>query len=151
MAVKKNRRQSSRDIEDHLVQTASVKEDGVGTWDVSDGEVHSDTRLEDDEGVGNAAVIRAFDFKANPESFARYVPSGQELFNAHAQQIRVFLWKDGLEAMENMRPKVKIAKNKTGYRIVVVAQQAKGHTLSSRFTPRTLTEIAHGNTATDSN
>lgn len=146
MAV--NRRQSSRNIDDHIVRKTEAVEEGTGNWDISEGEVHSDVRLEDDAGVGSAAVIRAFDFKANPEMF-RNLPTKQELFDAHANQIRAFLWKDGLEAMEDMKPQLKIAKDKTGYRIVVVAVQAKGHILSSSFTPRTLSQIANdsaGNT-----
>lgn len=114
-----------RKLEDHIVDTAQVVEkDGIAPnedvqWDVTKGEVHSDTRLEDDTGHGKAVVIRAFDFTANPEAFRLYTPTRQELFNAHKLQIEASLFADQLKIYEEVAPRVMISKNKKNYRIVV--------------------------------
>lgn len=157
MAVKKsdkNQDIKKRDLKDHINQEATVTEldsstvdiAGLGKksdlqWKATEGEVHSDTKLEDDKGEGPAAVIRTFNFRANPEAFHSRTPSKQELFNAHAKQIEYFLYKDGLEVMYEVKPQLHLSKSRNGYRIIVAATPRKGFLLHER--PQTLTEIVN--------
>lgn len=141
-------KESGNDINDFLGEKVGITEyDSVDSstgnvqWNVQQGEVHSSTNLEDDEGSGAAVIIRSFDFKANPQAFHIHVPSKQELFNAHAKQIEVLLWKDGMQVMSDVSPKVMISKNKQNYRIVVGAEPAKGHILSQPT--QTLSQITN--------
>lgn len=157
MAVKKtkNRDAKKKDLEEHIVAKATLEEkdaytgdiSGLGLksnlqWDVTQGEVHSDTKLEEDAGIGRKIVIRSFDFKANPEAFRARIPEKQELFNAHARQIEEFLFQDGLVRVEEVSPKLLISKDKTGYRIIVGATNRMGEYFNERA--QTLTDIAHG-------
>ena len=153
MAIKKadkDRKQSSRNLEDHVVAQARVEEadvnqveEGFKEWDVNKGEIHSDTKLEHDLGTGKRVVIRTFVFGANPESFRLKIPSKQELFNAHAKEIETELLKDGLWPMKEVVPRLQIAKDKTGYRILVAAEAKFGETILE--SSKTLTELVHGN------
>lgn len=102
-------------------------------------EVTSDTKLEHDEGHGEAAIIRRFTFGANPEAFAKHTPTKQELFNAHYKGIEVTLWRDGMKVMPEVEPRVVVKGNK--FHIFVGAKPMKGHILMQR--PQTLSEIAH--------
>lgn len=108
-------------------------------WNASDLSTHSETHLEDDPGEGDAAIIRMFEFSANPEAFKLHQPTKQELFNNHYKHIEVILWRDGLKVMPEVNPKVTINKKKTKYRIFVGATPQKGHLL--RETPQTLKEL----------
>lgn len=119
----------------------SVKEDD-GTWELSDLSAQSTTNLESDTGHGAAAIVRMFEFAANPEAFRIHTPSKQELFNAHLKGIEVMLWRDGLRVMTDIEPKLTISKKKDRYRIWVGAEPARGHILRER--PQTLGEILHG-------
>lgn len=105
-------------------------------------EAKSATSLESDTGVGAAAVIRMFEFGANPEAFRQHTPTKQELFNAHYKGIEVMLWKDGLTVIPEVNPRIMLNEKGTKYRIWVGAKPAKGHILSQK--PQTLSEIAHG-------
>lgn len=150
MAVKKTkaRAASSKDIEDHITGEASAtvipidKDSGGTNYDVKQGEVHSDTHLEDDTGTGKKIVIRSFDFRANPAAFKDHTPSKQELFNAHAKQIEIILWKDGLQVMHEVKPQLKLSKNRLYYRIVVGAEARLGEHFNDKAL--TLAQAAHG-------
>ena len=134
----KNRSVSSKELSDHLVGEASLTQtqapvDIAGfkgeqdlEWKAKQGEVHSDAKLEDDQGSGKKVIIRVFDFKANPESFKHQTPSKQALFNSHAKEIELFLWKDGLVVMPEVKPQLKLSKSRTHYRIVVGAEPRMG-------------------------
>lgn len=139
--AKVNRSHKSKDINDHIVQTGKIKEDGVGDWEVSEQEIHSTTLIEDDDGHGKPVIIRSFDFHSNPEAFRLHTPTKQELFNAHHKQIEVQLMSDGLKVMPEVNPQVKISKNKKMYRIVVGAEPMRGFLLNDR--PQTLSEITN--------
>jgi len=152
MAIKKSdksRKHTSRNLEDHVINTAEAEifdtdTDKVEKYQVSQGEIHSSTHLEDDTGEGSVAIIRFFDFKANPEAFHRHTPSKQELFNAHSKQIEIQLWNDGLEVMPEVKPQVILNKRRTGYRIVVGATPKKSDWLSwERRGAKTLTQIVN--------
>lgn len=150
--VKKERLASSKDIEDHIVAETEAKVINVDTgvngdnYDVKQGEVHSDVHLEEDTGHGGTIVIRSFDFKANPAAFKQRTPSKQELFNAHAKQIEIILWKDGLKVMPEITPKLVLDKKQRGYRIIVGAEPEKGQLITSRDQDKfqTLSQAAHG-------
>lgn len=156
MAVKKsdkNRDAKKRDIEEHVVAQADIVDNSrqisedATQWKATQGEVHSDTKFEDDKGTGAAVIIRSFDFKANPEAFRERTPSKQELFNAHAKQIEYFLHNDGLDVFPDMNPQIKLSKKRDGYRIVVAAIPLKGQLLRER--PQTLTELVNEPTGKD--
>lgn len=151
--VKKERATSSKDLNDHITGETKVKvinsldTTGKGdNYDVKQGEVHSDIKLEEDKGDGKTIVIRSFDFKANPLAFKERTPSKQELFNAHAKQIEILLWKDGLKVMPDVSPKLMLSKQRNHYRIVVGAEPAKGQLLRSLDNDKyqTLSQAAHG-------
>lgn len=90
-----------------------------------------------DPGVGKPVVIREFSFKMNPE--VKLPPSKQELFNAHAFQIKTLLWGDGLVPYEGASPRVTIDKRKRSYRIIIVAEPRLNTTVIE--TPQSLTKM----------
>lgn len=110
-------------------------------WDSQQIASKSETHLEDDAGEGEAAIIRMFEYGANPLAFSQHTPTKQELFNYHHKQIEITLWSDGLKIIPEVNPTVTINKDGSKYRIFVGAKAQKGHILSER--PKTLTEIAH--------
>lgn len=113
----------------------------IGTdhsWEGQELEVKGDPLI--DNGTGRPIIMRFFEFKANPETF-KLKPSNQELFNAHAQQIRLFLWKDGLEPVTVIEPK--IIRDKIGYKIAITCQPKLGVALNER--PETLQQLIKPN------
>lgn len=156
--IKKERLASSKDIEDHIRGEGAVtvhnsdldgKQSSVH-YDVKEGEVHSDTHLEDDEGTGKTIVVRSFDFKANPQAFREHTPSKQELFSAHSKQIENILWADGLQVMPDVKVQLMLSKKRDGYRIVVGAEPRQGHIINYRDQEKvqTLSQAAHGRFST---
>ena len=111
-------------------------------YDVKSIETESQTKLEHDEGYGNAVIIRAFEFGVNPEAFKQHKPTKQELFNSHYRGIEVALWKDGMKVMPDVNPRITLAPEGNKYTIFVGAMPAKGHLL--REEPKTLSQIVHG-------
>lgn len=109
-------------------------------YDVKSLEVKSDTNLEEDQGHGAAAIIRTFEFGVNPQAFAQYKPTKQELFNSHYKGIELALWKDGMKVMPDVEPKIVMKEDK--YFIMVGAQPMRGHTLQEK--PKTLKDLIHG-------
>ena len=83
-----------------------------------------------DPGGGPVNVIRVFAFKMNPEK--KNFTNKQVVFNAHAKQIEVSLWGDGLRPLENVPPRVIMDSKKGFYRIFVPCQAAKGVIFSER-------------------
>ena len=64
-------------------------------WDVSQQQTkESETKLEQDVGSGQPAIIRQFMFKTNPQTWKSHPPTKQELFNHHLKQIEIWLWQD---------------------------------------------------------
>lgn len=114
-------------------------------WDLQSVEVQSDTKLEQDEGVGGAAIIRMFQFGMNLDAFKQHPPTKQELFNSHLKGIELALWKDGMKVMPDIEPKVVVDEKSARYMIFVGAVPMRGHILRER--PQTLAEIAHGERA----
>lgn len=109
-------------------------------WETENVEARSETTLEDDKGEGKELILRFFEFTANPEAFKDRMPSAQELFNAHARQMEVKLWEDGVVVDKNIEPRLLFSKDKTHYKFVIGCRVAKGQILTS--TPLTLSELA---------
>ena len=107
-------------------------------------EVQSSTKLEQDEGSGNAAVIRCFEFGINLEAFKQHKPTKQELFNSHAKGIEISLWRDGLKVIPDVTPRIVVNEKDMKYQIFVGAQPNRGHILPYDVKTKTLKEIAHG-------
>lgn len=110
--------------------------------DVQSIEAESETKLEDDVGHGNAAIIRCFKFGINPKAFQEHPPTKQELFNSHHKGIEIALWRDGLKVLPDVNPRIVIDQKNMSYQIFVGAQPMKGHIL--REQPKTLSQLAHG-------
>ena len=116
--------------------------------DVETVEAQSKTKIEDDVGYGDAAIIRCFEFGMNPTAFNEHykttgqAPDSQTIFNAHYKGIETALWKDGMKVMPEVNPRVAVDQKAMRYKIWVGAKPMKGHTLYER--PQTLTEIAYG-------
>lgn len=123
---------------DHLGQT---KMDGFD-HSVDSVEAQSTTRLEDDIGSGDAAIIRMFEFAMNPEVFKQVPPTKQELFNAHHKGIEMALYRDGLKILDGVNPRLVVNEAKGRYQIFVGAKPRKGYLLQEK--PQTLTQIANG-------
>jgi hypothetical protein len=111
-------------------------------WDTQSIESESQTKIEDDAGHGNPAIIRMFEFGMNLEAFREVQPTKQELFNAHYKFIETALWKDGLKVLPEVQPRIVVDEKKFTYKIFVGAKPMKGHILRER--PQTLREIVHG-------
>lgn len=111
-------------------------------WDdVSQIEVASKTQLTDDTGEGKAAIIRMFEFKADPVVFKQHTPTKQELLLSHQAFIEKQLWTDGFKIMYDSSPRISISKNKKKYAIFIAAEPQKGMMINER--PKTLTQIAN--------
>lgn len=111
-------------------------------YDLQNLEVKSDTHLEDDKGGGGAAIIRMFEFGANPQAFNEAKPTKQQLFNSHYKGIELALWRDGMKVIPEVNPRIIVDEKAGNYKIFVGAQPMKGHTLTEQ--PRTLAEQIHG-------
>lgn len=118
--------------------------DGLGTTDysLSNVEAKSETKLEHDEGHGDAVVIRQFTFAMNMETFKEVRPNRQQLFNHHVKGIEIALWKDGLKVFSDVPPRLTIDEKNMRYSIYVAAKVARGHILTTQ--PKTLSQLANG-------
>ena len=105
-------------------------------------ETQSKTTLEQDRGVGGAAIIRCFTFGINPLAFKETKPSKQDLFNSHIKGIETMLWRDGMTVMLDVEPRILFDPKAMIYKIFVGARPAKGHILKE--IPQTLRQIVHG-------
>lgn len=105
-------------------------------------EVQSQTHLEDDKGEGKAAIVRCFTFGMNVASFREVQPTKQQLFNHHLKGIEIALWKDGLQILTDVTPRIVFNEKKLTYQIFVGAVPMRGHIL--REQPKTLKELVHG-------
>lgn len=98
-----------------------------GEWIDQDLAVKADVPLID-AGTGKKVIIRMFDFQWNgkmkPQDIELVKSNKQSLFNAHANFIKSFLWKDGLSVLENEDPKLEFIKG--GYRIAVACEARLG-------------------------
>lgn len=58
-----------------------------------------------DEGKGEKFVLRHFEYRMNPEIIGKNITK-QELFDAHARQMRDSLWEDGLVPVKEADPRI---------------------------------------------
>lgn len=116
--MKRTKHHESRNVEDHLGDNFATQD---GSWQGREAEVHSDPLI--DKGQGKPIVIRPFVFSKS-DAFNELNPSKQELFDSHKHQMQVFLWKDGLEPIEFIPPRVVVSKDT--YTIYVTAQAKVG-------------------------
>lgn len=125
----------------------NIVDDNKYLWEGERVEVESTTKLQDDHGIGNPLIIRAFEFRANPQAFKLYTPTAQQLFNYHYKGIEAMLWSDGLIPVEGIEPRLifskgsKDSKSKKGYRIFITCMPLRGQTVLEK--PLTLSEIAN--------
>ncbi len=111
-------------------------------------EVQSETKLEDDLGVGSPFVLRSYEFRTDPQLLhdirnkKATFPSNQELFNAHAKGIAGMLWSDGLTPEISLDPVIIFSKDQSTYLIMVWAKPSLGQSVID--TPKTLSQIVHG-------
>ncbi len=88
-------------------------------WEGEELQAEATTKIQDDTGMGQAVVIRFFDFSANPETFKVHKPTAQELLNCHLKGMEAILWKDGLKPFTEVLPRLMFSKDKSHYRFVI--------------------------------
>lgn len=99
----------------------------------------SETKLEDDKGVGHEVVLKFFDFGVNQEAFKAHKPTAQELFNSHRSGMEAVMWKDGLKPYEAIEPRFMFSKDRNYYRFIIACIPRFGRVLAE--TPRTLSQL----------
>lgn len=134
-----NTHHENRDLENHLGDTFKAEDQDNNEWQGQQLSTKSDPLV--DKGTGKPVILRVFEFSANPIVLKREKPTKQQLFDAHALQIKHFLWKDGLEPLDIISPKIVVSKKREKYRIFVTCQPKPGVTLVE--TPQTLQELTH--------
>lgn len=127
---------SSRKLENHL-GNKFIAQKGDDKWEGQELEVQSDPLV--DTASGRPIILRYFEFTANPETFEKMQPNTQDIFTSHARQIEMFLWKDGLEPIKTIPPRVIFSKKKDSYRIFVTCQAKVG--VAVLDTPQTLQDL----------
>lgn len=106
----------NRNLDEHLGQKFSIEDEHK--WEGQEMQANSDPLV--DSGTGEKFILRFFQFKKNPQFPANL--SKQEIFNQHAHQVKMFLWKDGLIPNEDVQPRVHVSKKTGNYKIIVLAQ-----------------------------
>ncbi len=112
-------------------------------------EVRSDTKLEEDKGTGDVAILRTFRFTPNPEIFNVRMPSIDEIFASHQNGIMGLLWQDGMTPDKTLEPKFILSPDRSFYLIQVWARPSVGQTVIDET--RTLSEIIKNDTRTNTN
>lgn len=138
MPKKKKQGKILNDKRELPVDATAVK-DGQD-WHSKTVAAESTTKLEDDHGEGQAVKLFFFEFGVNPAAFKIKKPTSQELFNSHYKQIEINLWEKGWKVFPDVNPRLMFAKDKSHYRIIVGATQARGRILTEQ--PKTLSEIS---------
>ena len=123
----------------HSEMSGETYEHKNTNYDVQSVEAQSNTKLEDDIGQGQAAIIRCFEFGINTEAFKQYTPTKQELFNSHYKGIEMALWRDGLKVIPAVAPRITINDEKGTYSIFIGAVPQRGSALYE--TPQTLSQL----------
>lgn len=121
----------------------------LNEWnDIRSLETASKTHLEDDDGTGQAIIIRRFEFKLNSDQLTSFVlatgsyPTKQDLFNSVLKGIEITLWKDGLKVFPDQDPRVIVDDHYTKFEVFVASIPQKGQRILE--TPQTLSQIVHG-------
>lgn len=124
---------NNRKLDDHLGTQFEVPSEEGHNWTGQEAQVNSDPI--EDSGTGTTRVIRFFEFNLNPAYKGQWMHK-QEIFNAHKDQIRTFLWRDGLIPTEDIPPRVLIDKKKGKYKIVVLCEPYSIHGVKQTITER---------------
>ena len=112
-------------------------------WEGEELGAESETKLEIDQGTGQAIILRFFDFGVNLETFKNHKPTAQELFNSHMKGMESLLWGDGLKPYEAIEPRLMFSKDKKYYRFVIACIPNSTNVLAD--TPKTLSQLIHKN------
>lgn len=135
------------------IDTIIKDEDGKEyDWSAKTLEAESDTKLDEDKGVGRAITLRHFLFKPNQEEFKKRIPTAQELLNTHLKQMEIELWKDQWTILPEVEPRLlfydkfympvsESSKRIAFYCFIIAAIPSKGSLLSYKDIPKTLTQI----------
>ncbi len=108
-------------------------------WEGEELQAESKTKITEDTGVGQAIVLRFFEFGANPESFKIHKPTAQELFNSHLKGIESLLWRDGLKFYHDTPPRLMFSKDSKKYCFIIPCTTTRGSLLTQKT--QTLSEI----------
>lgn len=108
-------------------------------WEGEEVQAESTTKIEDDQGTGQAVILRFFEFGVNHETFKAHKPTGQELFNSHVKGIQSLLWRDGLKPFEGVEPRLQFSKDKKKYRFILACIPSAGNVLTDK--PKTLSQL----------
>lgn len=112
-------------------------------------EVHSQTHLESDLGMGKPYIMRTYQFKTDPSLLYQVrmgkvtFPTHQEIFASHLKGIAGMLWGDGLTPAIEIEPVLTFTPDRASYLIMVWATPSLGQSLLDK--PQTLSQIVHGN------
>lgn len=98
-------------------------------WEGEEVTAHSDTKIQEDKGTGQAIILRSFDFVANPDNFKARKPTAQELFASHLKGIEALLWGDGLKPFQEVQPRLLFSKDKKHYRFIIPCVVGLGQSL----------------------
>jgi len=130
-----------KSIEKNAEIKSPFKRDYIGNieWEGEQLQATADTKIEDDKGIGQAMVIRFFEFGVNLQAFKDHKPTAQELFDAHRKGLEAILWKDGLKPYEGIEPRIMFSKNKKFYRIILMCIPRGMATLLDK--PKTLSQL----------
>ncbi len=127
------------DLDAPVVSDEFIDKQPEGEYTGQTIEVHSDTKLEDDKGTGDAYILRTYEFGTNPE-FLMKMPDAQTIFDSHMRGISGMLWSDGMTPVTDLEPKIIFSKDRRKYLIMVWAKPSIGQTILE--TTKTLSEYA---------
>lgn len=99
-------------------------------WEGEDIQVSSGTDIREDTGVGQAILIRSFEFGANVAEFKKHKPTAQELFNHSIKFMETELWKDGYKFYTDVEPRLQFRKDNMAYRFFIAAIPQRGQHLN---------------------
>lgn len=130
-----------KDVDAPVISDEFIDHQPEGDYEGQTIGVKSDTKLEEDLGVGAVKILRTFEFGTNPHVFDKGLPDGQTMFEAHRKLIAGLLWQDGMTPIIELDPKIILSSDKSKYLIMVWAKPSIGQVLVEQT--KTLSEIVH--------
>lgn len=121
----------------------NIEKSDKADWSKSEVEAQSKPITEDFG--GDPRVIRQYWFSFNPATIDQIKrgeikpPTHQELFNAHAKQIEIMLWGDGLVFDTDHEPRLVVGKKK--YKIIIACKLRKGVLLGQENKIHKITDL----------
>lgn len=101
-------------------------------WEGEEVTAQSSTKIESDQGTGQAIILRSFQFGTNFEAFKKVRPTAQQLFNSHRRGIEALLWSDGMKPFEEVEPRVIFTKDNKFYRFIIACVPSLGNVLTDK-------------------